>query len=88
MKLEVEKIIPRLKQAMEGEDVNEIKKVTEELNQANHKIAETLYGQASDKGSQHGSHESCGGNCGTGNSWGSPDSGPDDVVDADYREVA
>lgn len=88
LKLEVEKIIPRLKQAMGGEDANEIKKVTEELNQANHKIAESLYGQTSGKGSQHGSHESCGGNCGTGNSWGSPDSGPDDVVDADYREVA
>ena len=69
---EIEQVISDLKRAMEGEDVAEIKRLTEMLTHASHGLSETLSQQASQAGaSQQASHGS-----------------NDDVVDAEYQEVA
>ncbi|MDF1614159.1 molecular chaperone DnaK [Desulfurivibrio dismutans] len=76
----VEGEIANLKKAMEGEDVEAIKKGTEALTQASHKLAEMMYSQA---GGQPGGPEAgAGGDDASGGA--KPD---DDVVDADYEEV-
>ncbi|MEE8480495.1 MAG: molecular chaperone DnaK [Desulfobacterales bacterium] len=81
-KIEVEDAVNNLKHAMESEDIAEIKRLTEVLTQVSHKLAASIYQQASPSGAQQsgGSAES---------TWnqGSNES-DDDVVDADYREVA
>lgn len=53
-KSRVEESISRLKKAMEGEDEAEIRRLTEELTQASHKLAETMYQQASQAGAGGG----------------------------------
>jgi molecular chaperone DnaK len=67
---------------MEGEDTNEIRRLTEALTQVSHKMAASVYGKNS--GSQdprHGYADE--------NNWQNTASGSDDdVVDADYQEVA
>jgi len=77
----VESAISRLKKALEGEDASEIKRLSEELTQSSHKLAEAIYKQASQAGGTHGgtSGESKGG---AGKS-----AKDDDVVDADFEEV-
>lgn len=81
-KSRIEEIIQRLKKEMEGEDVEKIKSISEELTQASHKLAETMYQQASESGDQQSGGESAGAS-------GSQSSGAEDedVVDADYEEV-
>ncbi|MCF8093983.1 MAG: molecular chaperone DnaK [Desulfobacteraceae bacterium] len=81
-KQRVEEIIGRLRKAMEGEDKEEINKISEELQQASHKLAETMYQQASESG---GEQTGQGEQAGAGQS---QQAGQDeDVVDADYEEV-
>ena len=80
---EVEGAVNDLKRAMENEDTAEIKRLTEALTQASHKLAASMYDQASQAGAQQGG-------AGAEDAWqhqqGSSE--PDeDVVDADYREV-
>jgi molecular chaperone DnaK len=79
---EVEDAIKDLKNAMEGEDEGEIKRLTEVLTQASHKVAASMYQQASATGCQQGG---CGaeGTCDQ-NFTGSDD----DVIDAEYSEAA
>jgi molecular chaperone DnaK len=79
---EVEEAINNLKRAMEGEDTDEIKRLTETLTQASHKLAESMYQQAS----QQGANQSGEGPESTGR----PDysGADDDVVDAEFQEVA
>jgi len=81
-KSRIEEIIQRLKKEIEGEDVEKINSISEELTQASHKLAETMYQQASESGEQQGGAESAGAS-------GSQSSGAEDedVVDADYEEV-
>ncbi|MGM0453452.1 MAG: molecular chaperone DnaK [Thermodesulfobacteriota bacterium] len=79
-KQKVEEIIGRLKTAMEGEDKDEINKISEELQQASHKLAETMYQQASQSG---GDQAGAGGEQGGAQAGGEDE----DVVDADYEEV-
>lgn len=75
----IEQGIENLKKAMEGDDLEEIKRLTEELTQASHKLAEAMYSQASQQEAQ------AEGAAGDGSS---PDSsGDEDVVDADFEEV-
>jgi len=79
----VESAVGDLKKAMEVDDVEEIKRLSEALTQASHKLAETMYQQASrEQGPQQGAGPGPGG----------PQAGPsapdDGVVDADYQEVA
>ena len=79
---EVQEAVTRLKGAMENADSTAIKRLTEELTQASHKLAASMYEQASQAGAQQrGAGPEDIGQQGS--------SGPDeDVVDAEYREVA
>ncbi|MEJ2588788.1 MAG: molecular chaperone DnaK [Deltaproteobacteria bacterium] len=76
----INQAIENLKKAMEGEDAEEIKRLSEELTQASHKLAETMYAQASQEQGQ-----AAGGSPGA--DAGSGESKDDDVVDADFEEV-
>lgn len=78
-KSKVEEAIAALKKAMEGEDAQEIKRLSEELTQSSHKLAEAMYQQASQEGQAQ-----AGGGEANGQGGGAPD---DDVVDADFEEV-
>jgi len=79
-KSKVEAASAALKTAIEGEDTEEIKRLSEELTNVSHKLAEAMYQQASAAGQQAGpgaeSAEQPGG--------APPD---EDVVDADFEEV-
>ena len=81
LKSNLEGAIERLKKAMEGTDTDEIKRLSEELMQTSHKLAEAMYAKAS--GAQQ-----------TGDQPGGPSaqaeaeaSKDEDVVDADFEEV-
>ena len=80
LKAEVEAKTEALKKAMEGTDTDAIKKASDDLSQASHKLAEMLYknAQAQQEGGCQGG--SCGGNAGGAKK-------DDDVVDADFTEV-
>jgi molecular chaperone DnaK len=80
-KSKVEDAIAALKTAMDGEDAQEIKRLSEELTQASHKLAEAMYQQAS----QAGQEQAGAGAEGAEQSAGAPPD--DDVVDADFEEV-
>jgi len=76
-KSKVEAAIEPLKKAMEGDNTEEIKRLSEELTQASHKLAEAMYQQASEAGAQPGPEAAQ-----------EQSSTPeDDVVDADFEEV-
>ncbi|NNK84008.1 MAG: Hsp70 family protein, partial [Desulfobacterales bacterium] len=80
-KSKVETAIEPLKKAMEGEDAAEIKRLSEELTQASHKLAEAMYKQASQEaGPQPDAGQPNAEQPGAA----APD---DDVVDADFEEV-
>jgi molecular chaperone DnaK len=74
---QVEDAISALRKAMEGNEPDEIKRLSEELTQKSHKLAEAMYQQASQKGQQ-----------GTGGGGAGGEAEPEeDVVDADFEEV-
>jgi len=77
----VEAAIGPLKKAMEGDDADEIQRLSEELTQASHKLAEAMYAQAN----QAGGEQAAGGQ--GGEQPGAADAADDDVVDADFEEV-
>jgi molecular chaperone DnaK len=81
----IEEAIARVKKAMEGDDLSEMKTAQEELTSASHKLAEAMYAKASEPhagaaGAQGGPE--AGGRAGAGA--GKKD---DDVVDADFEDV-
>ncbi|UCF83734.1 MAG: molecular chaperone DnaK [Desulfobacteraceae bacterium] len=79
---EVEQAVNNLKQALKGDNTDEVKHLTDVLTQASHKLAASMYEQASASGCQQGA-------CGAeGTSSQSSTGSDDDVVDAEYREVA
>jgi molecular chaperone DnaK len=79
---EVEGALNDLKRVIESEDTAQVKRLTEVLTKASHKLAASMYQQASPSGAHQG--ESA-----TESTWDPASSGPDDdVVDADYQEVA
>ena len=78
----VEEAASALKKAMEGEDPEEIKRLSEELTQVSHKLAEAMYQQASADGQQAGAD---GGPGADGQAGGAAPE--EDVVDADFEEV-
>ena len=84
LKSDIEGKIASLKTLMEGEDVEAIKKATEELAQAAHKLAEQLYSQA--QGQQPGADAAgaAGAQPGAGAAGGKK--ADDDVIDADFTE--
>jgi molecular chaperone DnaK len=79
----IENKIADLKKVMDSDDAETIKKATDELAQAAHKLAEAMYAQAQQPGA---GAESCGGDCGGQQETGAK---PKDekVVDADFEEV-
>ncbi|MCE1226041.1 MAG: molecular chaperone DnaK [Geobacteraceae bacterium] len=78
----IENKIADLKKVMDSDDAEVIKKATDELAQAAHKLAEAMYAQAQ----QAPGADSCGGDCGAQQEAGAK---PKDekVVDADFEEV-
>ena len=82
LKSDIEGKIASLKTLMESEDVEAIKKATEELAQASHKLAEQLYSQA--QGQQPGADATAGAQPGAGAAGGKK--ADDDVIDADFTE--
>jgi molecular chaperone DnaK len=82
-KSKVEQSIAALRKAMEGEDTAEIKRLSQELTQASHKLAEAMYQQASQSEQQADAgaetdRQTAGGGAGEAD---------EDVVDADFEEV-
>jgi molecular chaperone DnaK len=77
LKKEVEEKIAQLRKAMEGEDINEIRKASDELTQASYKFAEMLYREKASSTSQEQSSSQ----------EGSQKKGGDDVIDADFEEM-
>lgn len=75
--------VENLKKAMEGDDTEEIKRLTEELTQASHKLAEAVYAQAGQQAAQAAQDETTG----PGPESGDAVSQDEDVVDADFEEV-
>jgi molecular chaperone DnaK len=74
-KKNIEAAITDLKQAMEGDSVEEIQKKTEALAQASHKLAEVMYQQtAAEEAAEAGTENS-------------DAAAKDDVVDAEFEEV-
>jgi molecular chaperone DnaK len=79
---EIEDSVKNLKRAMEGEDADEIKRLTEVLEQTSHKMASDMYQQTPSSEDPQSSN--------TGEKRRASDSSgqDDDVVDAEYQEVA
>jgi len=78
-KSRIEDAIARLKKAMEGDNIQEIKSAQDELTRASHKLAEAMYAKTAGQtaGAQSGAQEgpkTAGGK-------------EDDVVDADFEDV-
>jgi molecular chaperone DnaK len=80
-KQQVETGIANLRKAMEGEDAGEIRRLSEELTQSSHKLAEAMYKQASQDGQAEAGAEGAGGGAA------GASGGDEDVVDADFEEV-
>jgi molecular chaperone DnaK len=75
----INQAIENLKKAMETDNTEEIKRMTDELTQASHKLAEAMYAQANQQQAQAE---------GTAGAESAADSQTDeDVVDADFEEV-
>jgi molecular chaperone DnaK len=83
IKSQVDTAIPKLKKAMEGDDIEELRRFSEELTQASHKLAEAMYQKASsDQAAGPGP-----GGSGPGPDQAGHSANDDDVVDADFEEV-
>ncbi|MBW1720842.1 MAG: molecular chaperone DnaK [Deltaproteobacteria bacterium] len=74
-KAEIDRAIENLRKAMETDNTEEIKRLSDELTQASHKLAEAMYAKASQE--QAGQQQS----------GGTEPSKDEDVVDADFEEV-
>ncbi|MCP4454780.1 MAG: Hsp70 family protein, partial [Planctomycetes bacterium] len=83
-KTDVESAIASLKTAMETEDSDEIKRLSEALTQTSHKLAEAMYQQASQAQGAQGQGEGDGAEGSSDQASGASD---EDVVDADFEEV-
>jgi molecular chaperone DnaK len=86
-KTKIEEAIGHVKKALEGDDIEAIKKAQDELMNISHKLAEAMYAKtAGTQGGQggHGGQEAGAGPGGAGQASGKKD---DDVVDADFEEV-
>jgi len=84
-KSRIEDAVARVKKAIEGDDIDEIKKAQEELTNASHKLAEAMYAKAS--ASQAGAGEGAGAQGGPSAEQPGEGKKDDDVVDADFEEV-
>jgi molecular chaperone DnaK len=80
---EVESKISSLKEVIKGDDTEEIKRLSDELTQASHKLAEAMYQQATHQ-TETADNPGAGAGPGAGKA---SEGGDDDVVDADFEEV-
>jgi molecular chaperone DnaK len=81
-KSKIEIAIENLKKAMEGENKEEISRLSEELTNASHKLAEAMYQQAAQADKERAEGDAAG------SEQSGPSTAPDeDVVDADFEEV-
>jgi len=80
LKKEVEEKIAELRKVMEGEDINAIRKASDELTQTSYKLAEMLYREKTSKttGTSETTEKAEGS---------SKEKGKDDVIDADFEEM-
>lgn len=80
LRKEVEDKITELRKVMEGEDINAIRRASDELTQASYRLAEMLYKEKASKAA---------GASGTTKEAGSAskEKGKDDVIDADFEEM-
>ncbi|HOC93387.1 MAG TPA: molecular chaperone DnaK [bacterium] len=89
VKNEIEAALKKAKDALEKTDIDEIKKTSEALMQASHKMAQVMYEQAA--ASQGGADAGAGAGPGAGQSGpsaqGGSGGGDDDVVDAEYKDI-
>jgi len=76
---EVEGVIGDLKRAMNGDNTSEIKRLTETLTHASHRLAESVYQQPGSTAGQQAAGGAYDGSAGIGSE--------DEVVDAEYEEV-
>ena len=86
-KAKIEEAIGKVKKALEGDDIEAIKKTQDELMSISHKLAEAMYAKtAGGQGAQGGpgGPDAGDGKGGAGQASGKKD---DDVVDADFEEV-
>jgi molecular chaperone DnaK len=81
-KTKIEDSIAALRKTMEGEDADEIKRVSDELTQASHKLAEAMYQQAAQNEQQAGAGAESSEQAADG-----AGAADEDVVDADFEEV-
>jgi molecular chaperone DnaK len=78
---EVNRVIDDLKRVMEGDNTSEIKRLTETLTHASHRLAESVYQRTGPGAGQHAGAAPGGG------SGSSASAHDDEVVDAEYEEV-
>ncbi|AGW14912.1 molecular chaperone DnaK [Megalodesulfovibrio gigas] len=86
LKAEIETKLEALKKTMESDDADAIRKATDELSTASHKMAEMIYKQSAESATPPPGAGGAGGPGGAGGAAGGPGK-DDDVVDADYTEV-
>ncbi len=83
VRMEIEGAVSQLKGALKGDDTDEINRQTEALNQAAQKMSANLYQQQAQQEAG-----GCGGGCGSQEPFGDACGQDDDVVDAEFRNVA
>ncbi len=83
-KQKIDPAIEDLKKAMEGDDAEEIKRLSEALTEVSHKLAEAMYQQASQENGGDPQADAAGAEDMSQGTSAAPD---DDVVDADFEEV-
>ena len=79
-KQNIEEHVQRLKTVMEGDDPEAIKRSSDELMQASHKVAEAMYQQASQAGAGSAQQQAGGAASGAAGS-------DEEVVEAEFEEV-
>jgi len=84
-KAKIDEAIGKVKKALEGDDVNAIKKAQDELMNVSHKLAEAMYAKTA--GGPEGPQAGAGGGAQQAGSQQASGKKDDDVVDADFEEV-
>jgi len=79
LRMEIDEAVSNLKRAVKGDNTAEIKQLSDVLTSAAHKLTQTAYQQAPQSGAPHGDSQYQ-------KNWQS--GAADDIVDAEYREVA
>jgi len=76
---EIESALAEAKTALESEDLDTIKKATDKLSQASHRVAEVMYQQSGAQGPEAAESADAGATAGAGDE--------DEVIDAEYVDV-